>query len=267
MNPPGFDGARFERLRAQRKLRLGAPLSAARTTGSTNDDALEAAARGVPSGAIFVADTQTRGRGRRGRHWISPPGENLTFSLLLRPDKPPTELGCLPLVVGLAVRAAVARRTPATVGVKWPNDVYASGRKIAGVLVESHIQGVRLDAIAVGVGVNVGTVTFPRELADSATSLAALGNEALDRETVLVDVLEEFEARLWTFESGERTTLLTELRAHDLLLGRAIAADGLEGTARGIAEDGALLLETPDRRVHSITSGTVEWDSGTATNA
>lgn len=262
MESPRFDARCFELRRAALGLRLGTPLTAVAETGSTNDDALRAAAQGAPSGAVFVADAQTHGRGRRGRRWTSPPGEDLTFTLLLRPGGPAAELGCLPLVVGLSVRAAVAQHTSAAVGVKWPNDVYAAGRKIAGILVESHVQGTCVEAVAVGVGINIGTVVFPDELAHTATSLAALEREVPGREVVLGAVLGELELRLGAFEEGGLASLIDELRQHDLLAGREVSAEGVRGIARGIGNDGALRVEALDGRVHAITSGTVEWEPG-----
>src|SRR5690606_34486832 len=148
----GFDTARFERLRRERSLVLGAPLTHSATTGSTNDDALAAARAGAPHGATFVADHQSAGRGRRGRTWLAPAGECLLFSVVL---KLPFELESLPilsLVAGLSTRAALAHHLESQpgrpgamgapgVGVKWPNDVWVRDAKIAGVLVEAQMNG------------------------------------------------------------------------------------------------------------------------------
>src|SRR5690606_23130214 len=113
-------------------------------------------------GTVWVAESQTGGRGRQGRAWVSPRGENLLFSVLLRIACVPMRVPLIALVSGLAVRDAVARVLPdREVLVKWPNDVLVSGKKIAGVLVESSIAGSKVDHVVVGIGINVHTRHFP----------------------------------------------------------------------------------------------------------
>ena len=117
MSDGGFDSARFQSERDARGLTLGWPLSWRDETQSTNDDALGAAKNGAPHGAVFGAESQTRGRGRRGSEWLSTPGAGLWFSLLLRPDLPAELAPGLALCAGLAVREAVAARVAANVAV------------------------------------------------------------------------------------------------------------------------------------------------------
>ncbi|MBM4362120.1 MAG: biotin--[acetyl-CoA-carboxylase] ligase [Deltaproteobacteria bacterium] len=253
-----FDTGRFSRLRAARGLSLGEPIAAVGSTDSTNDDALEAARAGAPHGALFVADEQRAGRGRRGHRWTSPPGVNLTASLLLRPTLPPERLGALPLVVGLAVRALSARHVSSPLVVKWPNDVLAGSRKLAGVLVEARLDGAHIDALVVGVGLNLGMRDLPPEIAEIATSLALLGAAPLGREEALVELLAELEPRLAAFERGGLEPLLDELRAHDGLLGARVIVGDVSGVAAGIDADGALLLEQPGGEIARVTSGTVQ---------
>lgn len=120
-------------------------------TGSTNADLLEAARAGAAEGLVLVAEEQTAGRGRLGRTWSAPAGAALTFSVLLRPaGVPPTRLGWLPLLTGVAVAAAVRAETGVPASLKWPNDVLVGERKLAGILAEAHS-----DAVVVGVGLNV----------------------------------------------------------------------------------------------------------------
>jgi BirA family biotin operon repressor/biotin-[acetyl-CoA-carboxylase] ligase len=120
-------------------------------TGSTNADLLAAARAGEPEGLVLVADAQTAGRGRQGRSWKSPPGASLMFSVLLRPaGVPAASIGWLPLLAGVAVAAAVTAATPVDARLKWPNDVLASGAKLAGILAES-----RRDLVVLGVGINI----------------------------------------------------------------------------------------------------------------
>lgn len=256
-----FDVARFEALRGERALALGAPLSAVAVTGSTNDDALAAAKLGAAHGALFVADEQTRGRGRRGHGWSSPPGENLTFSIVLRPDLEVSRWSALTLAVGLAVRDVAAARLPREVEVtlKWPNDVLATGKKLCGILVESQIGGELPGALVVGVGLNVAMRELPPEIAHVATSFALLGAVVPEREELLVDLLAALDARVAAYVRQGLTALLPELRRHDALCGRRVSVDGDAGVARGIDECGALLLERDlDGRVIALTAGTVQ---------
>jgi BirA family biotin operon repressor/biotin-[acetyl-CoA-carboxylase] ligase len=255
---PSFDVEAFHAQRIARGVSLGAPLLAVAETGSTNDDALEAARSGASHGAVFVADSQTKGRGRRGHTWTSPPGENLTFSLLLRPAIAAERASAVALVVGLAVRAIAARRVSAPVTIKWPNDVLAAGKKLAGILVESRLSGAHVEAVVVGVGVNVHMRALPDDIRSVATSLALLGDAAPSREAVLVECLAELEPRLAAFTAAGLRDLVLELRAHDALLGAELAVNGVRGIGAGIDEDGALLLRDATGRAIRVTSGTVE---------
>jgi len=255
---PAFDAALFEKLRAERGLSLGAPLSSVFETGSTNDDAFAAARNGAPQGALFVADSQTQGRGRRGHSWTSPPASNLTFSLLLRPRIPAERVALLALVTGLSVRAAVAARVQPDIAVKWPNDVVVGRRKVSGILVESRMSGSNVEAVVIGIGLNVHMESLPPELEQIATSLALLGARGESREALLVSVLTELEARLGRFVSLGLSPLVGELRAHDALLGENIAVSGVRGEGAGIDEDGSLLIRDSAGIVHKVNSGTVE---------
>jgi BirA family biotin operon repressor/biotin-[acetyl-CoA-carboxylase] ligase len=261
-----FDAALFGELRRAAGFALGEPLVAVAETGSTNDDALDAARTRMPHGATFVADAQTHGRGRRGNTWTSPPGENLTFSVLLRPRLQPEQASALALVVGLSVRAVAAARVPERVTVKWPNDVIVLGRKLAGTLVESRLSGSVIEAVVVGVGINVGMREPPPDIARIATSLALLGDPAPGREAVLAEFLEAFGQRLDTFVDRGLGPLLPELREHDALRGVRVTVSETTGTGAGIDEDGALLVRDDAGALHRVTSGTVEmqppWTGG-----
>jgi BirA family biotin operon repressor/biotin-[acetyl-CoA-carboxylase] ligase len=241
-----------------RGLRLGAPFHFSASTISTNDDAKAGARAGAPHGSVWLADTQTAGRGRQGRRWESPPGENLLFSVLLRIPCAPARVPPLSLVVGLAARDAVARALgdDAAVKVKWPNDVHARGRKVAGILVESSVAGARVESLVVGIGINVHTRAFPPELAPIATSVALEGGAA-DRAAILVDVLAGLDRDLERAAHVGLGALHARLTAHDALAGRRAAADGIEGVASGIDAEGRLLLRRDDGTLHRIVSGEV----------
>jgi BirA family biotin operon repressor/biotin-[acetyl-CoA-carboxylase] ligase len=161
-----LDGTDREREAGHGRGTLWREIRVVAETGSTNADLLAAARAGEPEGLVLVADAQTAGRGRQGRRWESPPGASLMFSVLLRPaDVPAASLGWLPLAAGVAVAAAVTATTSVDTRLKWPNDVLASGAKLAGILVES-----RSDAVVIGMGINISQRRG--ELPGGATSLA-----------------------------------------------------------------------------------------------
>lgn len=157
-------------------------------TGSTNTDLLTAARAGAAEGLVLAAEEQTAGRGRMGRHWVSPPRSALTFSVLLRPASvPPARRGWLPLLAGVAVASALRATAALDARLKWPNDVLLDGAKAAGILAEQSG-----DAVVLGTGINVsaGRDEMP---AAGATSLAMAGAVCTDREHLLVCVLAELE--------------------------------------------------------------------------
>jgi BirA family transcriptional regulator, biotin operon repressor / biotin---[acetyl-CoA-carboxylase] ligase len=254
-----FDANRFQELRRALGATLGTPLRVAAETGSTNDDAAEAARAGAPHGATFLAESQTAGRGRRGHRWTSPPGENLTFSLVLRPATEPARVSALTLVAGAAVRAAVAERIAPPVAIKWPNDVVVGRRKLAGILVESQLSGSVVESVVVGIGINVKMRALPPEIAEIATSLSLLGDPAPDREALLARVLAELEPRLRAFAEQGPIAAVREVREYDALRGERVTIDAIAGTAEGIGDDGALIVRSPSGRLETVSSGNVQW--------
>jgi BirA family biotin operon repressor/biotin-[acetyl-CoA-carboxylase] ligase len=252
------DLVRAPELLAARGCELGRTVHLLATTTSTNDEAKRAAKSGAAHGTTWVAEVQTAGRGRQGRTWTSPPGENLLFSVLARVDLAPSKIPRIALVAGLAVLDAVARAAPeAEVKIKWPNDVLVGGRKVAGILVEAVTSGSRVDALVVGIGVNVHTRTFPPELADRATSIALLApGTAPDRAEVLADVLESLDRNVYLVGGRGLGLVRARIEAADALAGKAVRSDaGDEGTACGIDDDGRLLVR---RKAGTL----VRWSSG-----
>jgi BirA family transcriptional regulator, biotin operon repressor / biotin---[acetyl-CoA-carboxylase] ligase len=254
----GFDSALFERERTGLGLTLGGSLHWQGETQSTNDDALAAAKAGAAHGSVFGAETQTRGRGRRGSQWVSAPGAGLWFSVLLRPQLDAELVSGLSLCAGLAVRAAVAQRVSAAVLVKWPNDVLAGGRKVCGILVESQVAGPNISSVIVGIGINVTQTAFPAPLSTIATSLALLDATTLSREALLADVLQGLEQELRRLTEQGLAGVAQALRAHDALLGRRLRVDARQGVGDGIDSAGRLLLKSEDEQVHAINAGHVE---------
>jgi BirA family biotin operon repressor/biotin-[acetyl-CoA-carboxylase] ligase len=245
---------------AERGCVLGRPLVMLGSTTSTSDDAHSAAKQGAPHGSTWVAEVQTSGRGRRGRTWVSPPGEGLLFSVLVRLTCAPSALPPIALVAGLAVQEAVSRAAPgADVRCKWPNDVVVGGRKLAGVLVEAVTVGSRVEAVVIGVGINVHTRLFPDDLADQATSVALVSpGAAADRGALLADTLASLDRDLHLVAARGLGVVRARLDAADALSGRPVQSDvGVEGVACGIGDDGRLLVRLGDGSVAKWSSGEV----------
>jgi BirA family biotin operon repressor/biotin-[acetyl-CoA-carboxylase] ligase len=247
---------------ARRGGALGHPLHLLDETTSTNDEAKSAARTGAPHGATWIAETQTAGRGRQGRAWISLRGENLLFSVLLRVASVPSRLPQLALVAGLAVRDAVALAAPhASVRIKWPNDVVvgAERRKVAGVLVETTMVAGQVAAIVVGIGINVHTRAFPSELENHATSVALLGTASSappERAEILADVLAILDRDVALVAARGLGLVHARLTAADALRGEVVANDdGAEGCAEGIDLEGRLMVRRADGAL-------VRWQAG-----
>lgn len=214
---------------------------------STQDLTRQAASAGAPEGTVFVADEQSQGRGRQGRAWVAPAGSALLASVLLRPAVAAGQLPPLALVVGLALHDALAPRLPpGALGLKWPNDLLIGQKKLVGVLVESSLRGDRTEAVVAGFGVNLLPAALPPEVASRAACLAdhALPGAALSREAVLADALAAIQRRVAVFARQGLGPLLADLRAADATAGRRVRWQDRPAVARGIDDQGFLLLET-----------------------
>jgi BirA family biotin operon repressor/biotin-[acetyl-CoA-carboxylase] ligase len=233
--------------------------------GSTSDLAAERARGGAPAGLVIAADAQTAGRGRLGRSWHSPAGDNLYLSLLVRPPRAAAEVPPLTLLAGAAVARAV-EALGVVPRLKWPNDVQlvdsTSGdgrrRKLAGVLTEMASAGERVEHVVVGIGINVNTTSFPAELADRATSLRLATGQPIDRARLLAAVLNAFEPLYDDFERRGAAAAVAAFNAYSALPERCRVDDRLQGVALGIDPDGALRLRDDAGRIHRVISGEVQ---------
>lgn len=228
------------------------------TVTSTMDVARARAREGAPDGTVVVAEEMTDGRGTHGRAWCAPKG-GLYLSLVLRGIHDPH---LLTLALGNAVADAleVAGADPQ---LKWVNDVWIGGRKVAGILVEGEATGSHLDFLVAGIGVNVngGPDLFPADLRQHVTTLeAAIGCDSCipDLETLLLQGIESWVTRV---REGRDAEILDAFRRRDALRGKAIVlADGatqMHGAADGVDERGRLRVRGPDGRVQTFATGTV----------
>jgi BirA family transcriptional regulator, biotin operon repressor / biotin---[acetyl-CoA-carboxylase] ligase len=207
---------------------IGSPHVHRRLTDSTNARARELALGGAPHGTLVTADEQSAGRGRQGRSWSAAPGDALLSSLLVRDVKP-----LLPLAAAVAVCEAIE---PLDAAIKWPNDIWVDRRKVAGILLEGRP---REGWAVVGVGLNVRTREFPPELAGTATSLALAGHE-----TTVAAACDALIRALDRWIEAADADVLAAWRARDALRGEHVRWGAGEGTAAGISDSGALIVET-----------------------
>lgn len=225
------------------------------TVGSTNDVARTLAWTGEPEGTVVVARTQTAGRGRMGREWVSPPG-GLWFSVILRPIAAPHDVPLLGLAAGVAASRGIERACGVQVGLRWPNDLIVARKKVGGILAEA---GPEIRWVVVGVGVNADPE--PDLLPEGATSLSAVVGEPVDRAALLRAILTEIETWYEAFRGEDRATILRQWRERSTTLGKRVRVYLPSGTYQGVAEaldeDGALILRLPDGRTKRIIAGEV----------
>jgi BirA family biotin operon repressor/biotin-[acetyl-CoA-carboxylase] ligase len=223
---------------------IGLPRVHHRATDSTNARARELAMAGAPHGTVVTAGEQSAGRGRQGRTWLAAPGEALLMSVIVRDLTP-----ILPLATAVAVAETCDALAPIEAGIKWPNDVWIDGRKVAGILLEGRPQ----EGWAVlGIGLNVRTREFPDELAEIATSLALRGADATLDEALAVLI-----GRLDHWTPAEADEVLSAWRERDVLSGRPIRWGDGSGTAAGVDPSGALLVDLDDGGTTALDAGEV----------
>jgi BirA family biotin operon repressor/biotin-[acetyl-CoA-carboxylase] ligase len=229
------------------------------TIGSTNDEARRLAAAGEHGPLWITAGTQTAGRGRRGRAWVSPVG-NLSSTLLLKPERPVAECAQLSFVAALASSDTVAHfARDAHVKVKWPNDVLANGHKISGILLESASAGANPYFLAIGIGINLAH--FPPGTEFPATSLAALGVAVPSMADALAQLAGAF-AKWYDIWRGQGFAPIRDpWLARAANLGGRVRArltnEETSGVFEGIDEAGALILRETVDRVRVIAAGEV----------
>ena len=230
------------------------------STDSTNVRAGELAAHGH----LVVADTQTAGKGRRGRSWESPAGKNIYFSLIIKPDIAPDKAPMLTLVMAMAVLRALEEvmNGSMSLGIKWPNDIVLNGKKICGILTEMCLEKNRIGHVVIGVGINVKNQDFPEELVDKATSLEAECGQTFSRSNILQEIMKTFEEEYDRFLQTEDLSGIVEPYNAGLInRGREVRVldpqGEYNGVARGIDNSGELIVELADGTLTNVYAGEV----------
>lgn len=243
---------------------LGQEIVFYKETDSTNTQAKNHA-KDYPEGTIFLADTQSRGRGRLGRNWSSIPGKGIWCTVLLKPSLRPSVAAQFPLLTAVAITEAL-RQYGVKAVIKWPNDVLVEGKKICGILIEMGAELDQINFLVIGFGLNVKhqNFDFPEEIRSHVTSMEILLNNEIDRVELLSSILLQIEKRYFQFLKDGFAPILKRWKEYNCTLGintkiSRFNQPPLYGKALDLNYDGSLLLELKDGQIISVFSGEIPF--------
>lgn len=241
---------------------LGKEIVFKEVTTSTNADVRKLAEDGAENGLLVIADAQTSGKGRRGRTWDSPKGENLYFSMLLKPDFAPDKASMITLVAAYSVTKVIKENTGLDAKIKWPNDIVVGKKKVCGILTEMSMERDYIHHIVVGIGINVNTENFPEEIAEMATSLKKAKGCIISRAKLLSEILFQFEKDYLMFLAAEDLKPFVD-EYNKLLVNKGALVKVLDpkgefsGIAGGINEEGILIVFKENGQIEKVYAGEV----------
>ena len=242
---------------------IGRDIRVFQETTSTNDLVEKLARDGVPEGVVVFAESQTQGRGRLGRKWISPACKGLWFSVLLRPDLRPQEATQLTIAAATALWRAIQAETGLSAEIKWPNDILFRGKKAAGILTEmsAELDRVKYLILGVGVDVNLAASEFPPDVRKTATSLRAELGRPILRAELATAILRELDRDYARVCSGRFADLADEWEERCTTIGQhvtiTVGERKIRGRAESLDDDGALLVRTEHGHLERIIGGDV----------
>jgi BirA family biotin operon repressor/biotin-[acetyl-CoA-carboxylase] ligase len=245
---------------------IGRDIRVFEETTSTNDVIEKLARDGVKEGVVVFAESQTRGRGRLGRKWISPARKGLWFSILLRPNLRPQETTQLTVASAVALRRAIVAETQLKPEIKWPNDILIGGKKVCGILTEmsAELDRVRYIILGIGLDVNLNANELPAELKKTATSLKIETGEAVSRAELATAILSALDKTYAAIGAGKFADLADEWEEHCATIGKDVTvqtgARKIRGNAESLDDTGALLLRTEHGRLEPIFGGDVTME-------
>lgn len=243
--------------------RIGSKILIFPEVDSTNEQAKQYLERDAPEGLVLIAESQTQGRGRRGREWISMPGLGIYLSVILKPQIHPQRLSQLTLLAGLATTLAINEFTPKKALLKWPNDVLLNGKKCCGILSETHPTRTGETGMIVGIGINANHLPpdFPDGIKSTATSLRIETGNPIDRLPLVCALLGHLDKQYDTFLNSQEQTLMEKWLENSDLVGKKIAVthgkSATNGTALGLDPQGRLLLRSEKGEELAFDSGEV----------
>ena len=229
---------------------------------STNNEAKRNGELASQSGILYITESQTGGRGRRGKAWVSPKGSGIWMSLLFKPNVTPNKASMLTIVSAMAIKAAINKVCPdAKCMIKWPNDIVLNGKKVCGILTEMSAELEYIHYVVIGIGINVNTLDFPDEIKDIASSLYKETGSKIKRSDIILEFSREFK-RLYDIFLKEKDLrdLVNEYDGMLINKGREVVTTGdveISGIAVGINSLGELIIKLKDGTLREVRAGEV----------
>jgi BirA family biotin operon repressor/biotin-[acetyl-CoA-carboxylase] ligase len=242
---------------------IGADIYIFDAIDSTNDYAHKLAKEGAKEGTIVLSESQTKGKGRLGRTWFSPPGANIYLSVILRPQMPTSQITLITFASAIAVAKSIRDIANLDADIKWPNDILIRGKKVAGILSEMGAEKdkVKFAIVGIGINVNLDKKDIPLELIDKATSTKIESNSLIDRTNLICRVIENLEEWYNLFERKGINDIIKEWKSLAITIGRDVKVQSgnsfVEGRAVDIDENGALLIKDRNGVIQKVLSGDV----------
>lgn len=242
---------------------IGRDIRVFQETTSTNDVVEKLARDGVREGVVVFAEAQTKGRGRLGRPWVSPPRKGLWFSILLRPPFRPHEAARLTIAAATALVRAIRRNATLALEIKWPNDVLTGGRKLAGILTElnAELDHIKYLILGIGVDVNIAANEFPAELRKIASSIRIECGQPIHRAELAAAILHELDHDYRRILAGRFEEIADQWESLCSTIGRNVVIKvgerSIQGRAESLDNDGALLIRTQHGHLERIVGGDV----------
>lgn len=263
LNDPDLLNADDLTARLSKTRVVGRDIRVFEQTTSTNDVVEKLARDGVKEGAVVFAESQTKGRGRLGRKWMSPGRKGLWFSVLLRPNLRPQETTQLTVVAATALWRAIHAQTGISPEIKWPNDILIHGKKVVGILTELSAEVDRVKHVILGIGVDVNQTAgdFPAELRKIATSLRIESGKTIPRAELATAILHELDDDYARIGSGKFAEVADEWEQRCTTIGQQVIVvvgdRKIRGRAEALGDDGALLVRTEHGHLERILGGDV----------
>jgi BirA family transcriptional regulator, biotin operon repressor / biotin---[acetyl-CoA-carboxylase] ligase len=263
LRSPDLCAADLKRIISTSVMKIGRELLFFDSVSSTNSLAMELASQGCVEGTIVIADSQTTGKGRLGRSWISPPAKNLYMSIVLRPEISPRDATALTLLSAVACASAIRRNSSIALSIKWPNDLIIGRRKIGGILTEikADIDRINYAVVGIGINVNMSAEEMPDDIKDLATSLMIERKEGISRTELAADVIMEFDRWYGLLMTEGKKVIIDEWLAMSSTIGKLVhVATGdrsFEGVAEGIDDEGLLIVKQDDGTYRKVSAGDV----------
>jgi len=238
---------------------IGKKIYSYKETGSTNDTAYALSAGGEKEGSVVIAESQTLGRGRMGRSWVSPKSKGAYFSVILRPGILPKDVSSITLFSALAVAKSISEITGLKAFIKWPNDILVNAHKVCGILTEMNAETDKINFVIVGIGININTKK--EALPKGATSLSEESGKEISRVELVKGIFRNMDELYKVFKAGKIEDIIKEYKEFSNFLGTRVQVtyhdEKIEGYAVDVDREGALILRMDSGLNERVLAGDV----------